>query len=80
MNQKGNSFAAQRRQILEALREGPLTTLEARERLGIMHPAARVMELRDAGFHIETLRQWEADTTGREHKQAQYVLLGEGGE
>ena len=57
-----------------------ITTLQARNELGIMHPAGRVQELRDAGNDTATHWQWEADATGKEHKQALYVLLsGKGG-
>jgi len=56
-----------------------ITTLQARNELGIMHPAGRVQELRDAGNDIATHWQWEADATGKEHKQALYVLLSSNG-
>ncbi|MBU4396472.1 MAG: helix-turn-helix domain-containing protein, partial [Proteobacteria bacterium] len=45
----------QRAAILDHLsRYGTLTTLEARSGLDIMHPAARVMELRQQGKQIDT--------------------------
>ena len=66
----------QRDLILDALRMGPLTTLEARERLGVMSPAARTMELRRAGFKIETVRKTALDSEGRPHRSAEYVLRG----
>lgn len=53
-----------------------ITTLQARNELGIMHPAGRVQELRSAGYDIATHWQREADASGKEHKQALYVLVG----
>lgn len=45
-----NSAASQRQRILSWLRNvEPLTTLQARKQLDVLHPAARVMELRKAG-------------------------------
>jgi len=75
MNSIDNTTAAQRTRLLAHLRRAPLTTLEARERLNILHPGGRIKELRDAGNDIATHWQWEADATGKEHKQALYVLL-----
>jgi len=74
----GNSAAAQRNRILAALRaHGSLTTLEARRRLDCLHPAARVMELRNLGFLISTI--WQVDHTpeGLPHRVARYCLLSE---
>lgn len=72
-----NSAAAQRERILVALRRSPLTTLEARRLLDVLHPAARVQELRDRGYQIMTA--WKQDYTaeGRQHRVAQYVLQSE---
>jgi len=54
-----------------------LTTLEARRRLDCLHPAARVMELRNLGFLISTI--WQVDHTpeGMPHRVARYCLLSE---
>lgn len=70
--------AHQRAALLAALREGPITTLEARDALGVMHPAARVLELRRLGHVIVTLRRRVVDAEGRAHTSAAYVL-NEGG-
>jgi len=57
----------QRAVILDHLqRHGTLTTLEARNQLHIMHPAARVMELRRQGCRIDTIRNVD--------RVAKYVL------
>jgi hypothetical protein len=60
------SRLSQRQKILEWLRQNPLTTIEARQLLGIMHPAGRVQELRELGYNIITYK---------EHRVARYVLL-----
>ena len=74
-----STATAQRARLLDALRRGSLTTLEARRRLEMMHPAARVMELRRLGFNIVTV--WTTDTTpeSNAHRVARY-LLRQGGE
>ncbi|MFH0784024.1 MAG: helix-turn-helix domain-containing protein [Pseudomonadota bacterium] len=70
-----NSAASQRSRILRHLQEiGPITTLQARHLLDIMHPAQRCLELRKSGFPIETV--WVNDLTpeGNCHRVARYVL------
>lgn len=62
--------------ILTALRRGPVTTLMAREELGVQAVAQRVMDLRMMGYHITTRRIWQEDSSGRHHRIGQYVLLG----
>lgn len=68
--------ARQQRLILDALQVAPLSTIQARERLGVMHAGGRVMELRRAGFDIETVRSTVYDAAGRPHKSAEYRLRG----
>jgi len=53
---------------------GSMTTLQARQELDVMHPAARVQELREKGNNITT--HWKV-TQG--HRIASYVLLEKGG-
>lgn len=53
-----------------------ITTLEARNILGVMHPASRIQELRKAGHNIVTHLQWDTDATGKKHRQGLYLLLG----
>ncbi|WP_366759873.1 helix-turn-helix domain-containing protein [uncultured Thiodictyon sp.] len=53
-----------------------LSTLEGRNELGIMHPAARVQELRDSGYRIDTVWTHQTDTTGRRHRVARYHWRG----
>jgi len=69
-----NSSAAQRARILAHLQQQPLTTLQARADLDVMHPAARVMELRGQGHEIITHRTYEFSEVGERHCVAQYVL------
>jgi hypothetical protein len=66
--------AKQRAAILSALRTGPLSTVDAREVLGIMHPAGRIKELRQRGFEIATVCRMSFDAQGRPHLAACYVL------
>lgn len=70
------STAAQRARILDYLKNNrALTTLKARHLLNVMHPAARVMELRKHGYNIITNRRKDADSQGRSHRVAEYVLM-----
>ncbi len=71
---KDNSSASQRKKILDWLKTSTLTTIEAKERLGVMAPAARIRELRRQGFNIATRRQ----TCGSQDRVACYVLLAGG--
>lgn len=74
---KDNSTASNdRKAILMHLKEKQrLTTLQAREELGVMSPAPRILELRRQGNNIITHRRYERDITGRNHYQAEYVLM-----
>lgn len=70
------SLPVQRAHLLKWLQgRGRITTLQARNDLGIMHPAARIQELRESGYDIATYWQLEADATGTQHKQGLYVLM-----
>lgn len=69
-----NDAAAQRTRILAALREGPLTTLDARKHLDVLHPAMRVLELRRRGEPIATVWTLQATDCGQVHRIARYVL------
>lgn len=77
---KTNTTASnQRKAIIEYLRkEGHLTTIYAREVLGIMHPAARVLELRKDDFPIVTHWTTSQDMAGTKHREAKYVLMAGG--
>ncbi|HSW94317.1 MAG TPA: helix-turn-helix domain-containing protein [Gammaproteobacteria bacterium] len=73
-----NSAASQRARILEHFVICPrLSTLEAREKYGILHPGGRVMELRKKGYHIDTHWISAPDSNGVLHRIGQYVFHGE---
>lgn len=78
-NHKDNSVHSQRMRLLELLRERNLTTSEARHELDIMHPAARVQELRERGFEILTVKTDEKTANGGTRHLARYVLMQEAG-
>lgn len=69
------SAAAQRARLLDALRCAPVTTLEARRNLDVLHPAMRVCELRKDGYQIDTIRIQQETDGGVAHNVAKYVLL-----
>ncbi|MGZ4956191.1 MAG: helix-turn-helix domain-containing protein [Methylobacter sp.] len=60
----------QREKVLDHLRQGPLSTLQARNELFVMSIAARIFELKQRGFNIVTHYVMAGDK-----KIAQYVLL-----
>ena len=70
------SAAAQRARLLDALRCGPVTTIEARRNLDILMPAARVHERRHReGHEILTHRIRQETESGKLHSIARYVLI-----
>ena len=70
----GNDVERQRDRVLAALQEGPLSTVEARRWLDVMHPAMRVLELRAIGLRIDTVWSLEPTECGRLHRMGRYVL------
>jgi hypothetical protein len=68
---------SQRQRLLAWLLTGPITTLQARKELDIMHPAARVQELKAAGHKIETHRTTSDSGKAKHRRVAYYVLLAE---
>lgn len=73
--QLNNSTASQRVTLLEHLKKhGSITTLQARQVLGVMSPAPRIKELREAGYSIITIRVIDVDSAGIKHRQGLYVL------
>lgn len=68
-----NSVSAQRKRLLDALRENPIDTIEARSLLGVLHPAGRVRELRLRGYNIRTLSK-DIVYQGVKRTVALYVL------
>jgi len=73
-NYTSSDTQSQRQRILEWLHHETLTTIQAREFLDVMHPAARVQELRGQGYEIVT--HWTTSDTGKaKHRVARYVLF-----
>lgn len=77
MNNFDTSTKAQRDRLLDSMiRIGSVNTLFARDRLNIMSPAARIAELRKAGYQINTVPVEIFDRDGRSHcRVARYVLV-----
>ncbi|MFN3899973.1 MAG: helix-turn-helix domain-containing protein [Alishewanella aestuarii] len=74
-----NSRAAQRGRLLQYLQEkGPITTLQARHELAVMHPAGRIKDLRDNGHPILTHLVFDIDSAGVRHRQGLHVLQAGG--
>lgn len=71
----GTDGATQRAVLLEALEALPsVSTYEARRELDIYYPPARIKELRDEGYQIETYRQLVTTEAGVDHSIGVYVL------
>lgn len=70
----GNDAATQERRIFDALQSWPVSTLEARRYLDVLHPAARVLSLRQEGIEILTVWTNQVTECGKPHRVAKYVL------
>jgi Helix-turn-helix domain len=77
-NHLSTSTMEQRNRLLEWLRNAPITTLVARRQLDILGVAARINELRKAGYPIVTLWTNEETDCGIKHRIALYVLRSGG--
>lgn len=78
-NQFDPSDTAKHRQralLFAELLKGSVSTVQARETLGIMSPAARIMELRRQGHEIVTRPGQVVDAAGLTHRSAVYELVG----
>ena len=72
-----DAIASQKSRLLSALleRADGVSTIYAREELGILSPASRVYDLRwKGGYLIETARYFSIDAQGRKHPNAMYTL------
>lgn len=71
--------SAQRQRLIDALREigsSGLTTIQIREQLDIMMPAARVHELRwNYGYNIQAIPTHDYNAQGHRHSCKRYVLF-----
>jgi len=75
----GNDLHSQRVRLLARLRETNVSTTEARRELDIMHPAARIQELREQGNLINTVTIAEHTASQGIRHIARYVLSREPG-
>lgn len=67
---------AQRVRLLDRLqRRGPLTTLDARLELDVLHPAMRILELRKLGHDIRTVWVQQSTAAGKVHRVGKYQLF-----
>lgn len=78
MDNHDYSVTEQQRRVLEALREASQSTFSLRSQFNIMHPGARIQELRDMGYRIDTIRQTSVDDYGRKHPAVAVYVLVEG--
>lgn len=77
LNPNNTSAFNQRGIVLQALLQGPKTTIELRYQWGIMHPAARIQELRGQGHLIHTIRTNSPTPDGIKHNAvAKYIYGG----
>ena len=67
------STSEQRRFIIQRLRERPHSTNELRQ-MGVYSPPARIKELRNQGYLIDTFFRDETDSTCLIHRVGVYVL------
>lgn len=78
MNPHNTSLVNQRTIVLSALRDAAQTTVSLRHEFGVMHPAARVQELREMGYRIDTVRVATITPDLIKHRLvAKYILLSE---
>lgn len=71
-----NSTSNQRLKILSFLIEnGSITTRDAREKLDIYNPPARIAELRQAGYLINTIWTYWVSEHDIKHRIGKYVLV-----
>lgn len=72
-----NSASSQRSRILRHFEDSPrLSTIQARNIYGILHPPGRIRELRQKGHQIDTHWVSESDSNGVVHRVGMYVYHG----
>ena len=75
--QYSNSASSQRTRILQHFKSNPrLSTIEARNVYGILHPPGRIKELRKKGYQIDTYWTSEPDSNGVLHRIGVYIYNG----
>ena len=73
-HRSGSSQSQQKRLAVALTILGNLTTIEARDYLDIMSPAARLLELKGQGWGIVSTRVPHVAECGTVHSIANYVL------
>jgi hypothetical protein len=74
-----SSTNSQRQRLINHLEQyNAITTIEARELYDIMSPAPRIMELKERGFNIVTIRINQHTDKGNHKGVARYVLFSNG--
>lgn len=67
-----NDTQSQKKRLLEYLQKHlRITTIDARTKLDVMHPSARIQELKEDGINIVTYKRH----VDNHKKVAEYVLL-----
>ena len=59
------------------MRNGSITQLDAMRDLGIMRLGARVFDLKERGYNIETVMVWGTNRFGEPTRYARYYLKGD---
>ena len=72
------SKATERTRIVDYLKKNhKFTTIDSREKLGVMNPAQRISELIKKGAPIGKDWTFQTDSTGARHRVRVYIWLGE---
>lgn len=76
LNRHDTSLANQQAIVLRALQKEGQTTATLRNDYGVMHPSARIQELKEKGYRIDTVYMTVTTPDGVEHHGvAKYYLL-----
>lgn len=77
---RSSRASSQRARLLECLRKNDsINTIEARSWIYILHPPARILDLRQRGFDIATIPDLSQTGDGVVHRVARHFLLVAGG-
>jgi hypothetical protein len=72
-----NSASTQKKRLVKYFEKNTrLSTMEARNKMVILHPGGRINELRAKGYLIETHWTNEIDANGVPHRVGLYVYQG----
>lgn len=73
-----HSSTEQDRKMIEALRSGPVSTIQAAQELDIVQPPNTIRRLRKKGYEIRTHWTYQSTEPGRQpHRVAKYILMRE---